>query len=152
MRLFFRIITIEDVWRLCYRQFVERLYQPRPRNTPCIYCCLRRSTERNEDRIRTLHSRTVNGRIFLRMLSHIFVNDTEIYDRNTEPGISSYYFVYGRIRPWLFDLGNVFHQIFVWKKMIQLLSRLFSLVGSIQNHPVLFGIRMTRTPTKTLHA
>ena len=39
------------------------------------------------------------------MLSYIFVNDTEIYDRNTEPGISSYFSVYGRIRPWLFDLG-----------------------------------------------
>ena len=71
-----------------------------------VYGCLRRSTERNEDRIRTLYSRTVNDRIFLRMLSYIFVNDTEIYDRNTEPGISAYFSVYGRMRPWLFDLGT----------------------------------------------
>ena len=76
-----------------------------------VYCCLRRSTERNEDRIRTLYSSTVSDRIFVRMLSYIFVNDTEIYDRNTEPGISSYFSVYGRIRPWLFDLGQCVKKI-----------------------------------------
>ena len=47
-----------------------------------------------------MYSRTVNDHIFLRMLSYISVNDTKIYDRNTEPGIR-------RIFPYTvaYDLG-----------------------------------------------
>ena len=53
----------------------------------------------------------------IRKWSYRFVNDTEKYDRNTEPGITckygkirsrrSYLAVYGRKRAWAFDLGTL---------------------------------------------
>ena len=41
--------------------------------------------------------------------SYVSVPYTEIYGRNTEPGIWSYFTVYGRLRPCLFDLGIYLH-------------------------------------------
>jgi hypothetical protein len=47
----------------------------------------------------------VNDRIFVRIPPYLSVYDTEIYDRNTITCKSSYFFVCGRLRPCLFDLG-----------------------------------------------
>jgi hypothetical protein len=53
--------------------------------------CIRKKTEQNGDRMQSLFTKTVY--------------DTEIYDRNTITCKSSYFFVCGRSRPCLFDLG-----------------------------------------------
>jgi len=70
------------------------------------YDHIRRITEQNADCIRSPYTRTVKDRFFLRISSYFSVYDTEIYDRNTEPGKSSCFSVYGRLRPCLFDLGT----------------------------------------------
>jgi hypothetical protein len=44
--------------------------------------------------------------VYGRLSSYFSVYDTEIYDRNTGSCKSSYFSVYGRLRPCVFDLGG----------------------------------------------
>jgi hypothetical protein len=62
-------------------------------------------TQENGDCIRPPCTKTVNDRFFLRISPYVSVYDTEIYDRNTITCKPSYFSVYGRLRPCLFDLG-----------------------------------------------
>ncbi len=80
------------------------------RISPCPYTeqydHIRRKTEQNGDRIWSPYTETVNDRFFLRISPYFSVYDTEINGRNTGPCKSSYFSVYDRLRPCLFDLGT----------------------------------------------
>jgi hypothetical protein len=56
--------------------------------------------------IRSPCTKTVHGRFFLRLSPYVPAYDTEIYDLNTIPCKPSYFSVYGRLRPCLFDLDG----------------------------------------------
>ncbi len=71
-----------------------------------VYGAIRSYTEENGDCIRPPCTKTVNDRFFLHISPYVSVYDTEIYDRNTITCKPSYFSVYGRLRPCLFDLGN----------------------------------------------
>ncbi len=81
------------------------LNQPRSRFTHSVYDCLRSYTEENGDCIRPPCTKTVNDQFSFRISPYVPVYDTEIYARNTITCKPSYFFVYGRLRPCLFDLG-----------------------------------------------
>ena len=67
---------------------------------------IQRKTEQNGDRKRSQFTRTVNDHIFVRKSPYFALYDMEIYDRNTITCKSSYFSVYGRLQPCLFDLGT----------------------------------------------
>jgi hypothetical protein len=71
-----------------------------------VYGAIRSYTEENGDCIRTPCTKTVNDRFFLRISPYVSVYDTEIYDRNTITCKPSYFSVYDRLRPCLFNLGR----------------------------------------------
>jgi hypothetical protein len=81
------------------------------RISPCPYTeqydHIRRKTEQNRDRIWASCTETVNDRFFLRISPYFSVYDTEINGCNTEPCQSSYFSVYDRLPPCLFDLGTI---------------------------------------------
>jgi hypothetical protein len=70
-----------------------------------VYGAIRSYTGENGDCIRPSCTKTVNDRFLLRISPYVSVYDTEIYDRNTITCKLSYFSVYGRLRPCLFDLG-----------------------------------------------
>jgi hypothetical protein len=72
-----------------------------------VYGAIRLYTEENGDCIRPPCTKTVNDHFFLRISPYVYVYDTEIYDRNTITYKPSYFAVYGRLRPCLFDLWSV---------------------------------------------
>jgi len=73
-----------------------------------VYGAIRSYTGENGDCIRPSCTKTVNDRFLLRISPYVSVYDTEIYDRNTITCKLSYFSVYGRLRPCLFDLGMFF--------------------------------------------
>ncbi len=70
-----------------------------------LYGAIWSYTEENGDSIRPPCTKTVSDRFFLHISPNVSVYDTEIYDRNTITCKPSYFYVYGHLRPCLFDLG-----------------------------------------------
>ncbi len=79
---------------------------PRSRFTHSVYGRKRPYTDKNGDCIRPPCTKTVNDRFFLHISPYVSVYDMEIHDRNTITCKPSYFSVYGRLRPCLFDLGG----------------------------------------------
>ncbi len=71
-----------------------------------VYGAIRSYTEENGDCIRPPCTKTVNDRFFLRISPYGSVYDMEIYDRNTITCKPSYFSVYDRLQPCLFNLGK----------------------------------------------